>query len=94
LSADDDKQPADTRPRDQQEKDLTCKAKEGSPHSDLSNPVTDPDPTEWPDPYDKREDPRGPESSDPAPGPSTSEPPPDRNVDDMRREERGDNSGS
>lgn len=30
----------------------------GSPHSELSNPAVDPDPTEWPDPYDKREDPR------------------------------------
>jgi hypothetical protein len=31
---------------------------ESSPHSELSNPAVDPDPTEWPDPYDKREDPR------------------------------------
>ena len=28
------------------------------PHSPLSQPATDPDPTEWPDPYDKRPDPR------------------------------------
>jgi hypothetical protein len=27
------------------------------PHHALSNPAEDPDPTEWPDPYDKREDP-------------------------------------
>src|SRR4051794_20898278 len=33
-----------------------------SPHSVLSNPVRDPDPTEWPDPYDKREDPRDPKA--------------------------------
>ena len=26
------------------------------PHHALNNPATDPDPTEWPDPYDKRED--------------------------------------
>jgi hypothetical protein len=25
------------------------------PHHVLNNPVKDPDPTEWPDPYDKRE---------------------------------------
>jgi hypothetical protein len=31
-----------------------------SPHSPLSNPVTEPDLTEWPDPYDHREDPRDP----------------------------------
>jgi len=32
-----------------------------APHHALNNPATDPDPTEWPDPYDEREDPRGPE---------------------------------
>jgi hypothetical protein len=31
-----------------------------SPHSALNNPATEPDMTEWPDPYDKREDPRDP----------------------------------
>ncbi len=31
-----------------------------TPHSALNNPVTEPDVTEWPDPYDKREDPRDP----------------------------------
>jgi hypothetical protein len=31
-----------------------------TPHSSLNNPVTEPDPTEWPDPYDQREDPRDP----------------------------------
>jgi hypothetical protein len=30
------------------------------PHHALNNPVGDPDPTEWPDPYDKRPDPRDP----------------------------------
>lgn len=29
-----------------------------SPHSPLNTPVGEPDPTEWPDPYDHREDPR------------------------------------
>jgi hypothetical protein len=49
------------------------------PHHALSNPVGDPDPTEYPDPYEKREDPRGPDSEQGAQrGPSTSEPhPPD-----------------
>ncbi len=28
------------------------------PHSALNTPLGEPDPTEWPDPYDKREDPR------------------------------------
>jgi hypothetical protein len=31
-----------------------------TPHSALNNPVTEPDLTEWPDPYDQREDPRDP----------------------------------
>src|SRR5437764_9321884 len=34
------------------------------PHHVLNNPVTEPDPTEWPDPYDKREDPRDPPDPD------------------------------
>jgi len=29
-------------------------------HDALNQPATDPDPTEWPDPYDKRPDPRDP----------------------------------
>jgi hypothetical protein len=29
-------------------------------HDALNEPVTDPDPTEWPDPYDRRPDPRDP----------------------------------
>jgi hypothetical protein len=32
------------------------------PHHRLNNPVGEPDPTEWPDPYDRREDPRDPEA--------------------------------
>lgn len=38
-----------------------------SPHASLSNPVGEPDPTEWPDPYDSREDPRDPTDPDGAP---------------------------
>jgi hypothetical protein len=38
-----------------------------SPHSALSNPARDPDPTEWPDPYDKRPDPRDPPDPDDRP---------------------------
>src|SRR3954464_11757853 len=34
------------------------------PHHVLNNPATGPDPTEWPDPYDKREDPRDPPDPD------------------------------
>ena len=30
-------------------------------HDALNEPADDPDPTEWPDPYDKRPDPRDPE---------------------------------
>jgi hypothetical protein len=72
--------------RDEQEREVK-KAREervgGEPHGELSNPARDPDPTEYPDPYDKRPDPRGPDAAeDPAPkGPSTSEPRPSQNVD-------------
>jgi hypothetical protein len=31
---------------------------ERDPHHPLNNPVGEPDETEWPDPYEKREDPR------------------------------------
>jgi hypothetical protein len=52
---------------------------ERDPHHELNNPATDPDPTEWPDPYDKREDPRGPgEEHTPTGSESTSEPHPDQ----------------
>jgi hypothetical protein len=48
---------------------------ERDPHHDLNNPVGEPDETEWPDPYDKREDPR--KEDHPATGSrSTSEPHP------------------
>ncbi len=33
-------------------------------HAALNEPATDPDPTEWPDPYDKRPDPRDPGADD------------------------------
>jgi hypothetical protein len=37
------------------------------PHHSLNNPVGEPDPTEWPDPYEKREDPRDPPDPDDRP---------------------------
>ena len=59
-------------------------SRDKEPHHVLNNPVGEPDPTEWPDPYDKREDPRDPANADdedarPAPGAqSTSEPHPSK----------------
>jgi hypothetical protein len=49
------------------------------PHHALNNPVAEPDPTEFPDPYERRQDPRDPERDEDAPrAPSTSDPhPPD-----------------
>ena len=48
---------------------------ERDPHHPLNNPVGEPDETEWPDPYDRREDPR--DEDHPATGSrSTSEPHP------------------
>lgn len=60
------------------------------PHHPLNNPATDPDPTEYPDPYDKREDPRDPPDPDGEPfgeephpvagSRSTSDPHPDQDI--------------
>jgi hypothetical protein len=61
-------------------------SRDDEPHHALNNPVRDPDETEYPDPFDKREDPRDPVDPDGAPfgeephsptgALSTSEPPP------------------
>jgi len=36
------------------------RSRDPSPHHVLNNPVGEPDPTEWPDPYERREDPLDP----------------------------------
>src|SRR3954469_24905895 len=61
-----------------------------TPYTSLNTPVGEPDPTEWPDPYDRREDPRAPAADVVCPGDgrshtppgaiSTSEPHPDADV--------------
>ena len=66
----------------------------GNPHSDLSNPVGEPDPTEWPDPYERREDPRDPADPDglpfgeephpPTGSTSTSEPHPSQDIEAVK----------
>jgi hypothetical protein len=43
------------------------RSEDPSPHHALNHPVTEPDPTEWPDPYDEREDPRDPPDPDERP---------------------------
>jgi hypothetical protein len=40
------------------------RSKDPSPHHALNNPVGEPDPTEWPDPYEQRDDPRDPPDPD------------------------------
>jgi hypothetical protein len=71
--------------RDEQEREVEAARREqigGDPHGDLSNPVGEPDPTEHPDPYEKRPDPRGPDAEEPSPrAPSTSEPHPPQSHD-------------
>jgi hypothetical protein len=53
------------------------RSRDPDPHHALNNPAEDPDPTEWPDPYERRPDPRGPEEAPPQTGSeSTSEPHP------------------
>lgn len=64
-------------------KDPGDRSRDESPHHDLNTPVGQPDQTEWPDPYDRRSDPRGPddESGDshtPTGATSTSEPHPSK----------------
>ena len=60
------------------------RSRDPSPHHALNNPVEEPDPTEWPDPYEQREDPLEPaedaafgdEPHPPAGSTSTSQPHP------------------
>ncbi len=49
--------------RDPEDANRGDRSRDPNPHHALSNPAQNPDPTEWPDPYDRREDPR-----DPGPG--------------------------
>lgn len=72
------------------------------PHHGLNQPASDPDPTEYPDPYERRADPRDPATVDtpadpadppasekrdePPQDPSTSDPHPPRNWETARRE--------
>ena len=51
------------------------RSKDPDPHSALNTPVGEPDPTEWPDPYERREDPRR-AGHPPTGSTSTSEPHP------------------
>ena len=66
------------------------RSRDRTPHSALNNPVGEPDPTEWPDPYETREDPRDPPDPDgqpfgeepraPTGSRSTSEPHPKQDI--------------
>ncbi len=66
------------------------------PHHVLNNPVGEPDPTEWPDPYEQRPDPLDPADPDGAPfgterhtptgATSTSEPHPSQDPEAIRWE--------
>jgi hypothetical protein len=52
------------------------RSKDPEPHDALNNPVDNPDETEWPDPYDKRPDPRFDDDHPQTGSESTSEPHP------------------
>jgi hypothetical protein len=54
---------------------------ERDPHHELNNPVGEPDETEYPDPYEKRPDPRFDEEHPPTGSRSTSEPHPSQDPD-------------
>ena len=43
------------------------RSEDRDPHHALNTPVGEPDPTEWPDPYDRRPDPRDPIGDGPQP---------------------------
>jgi hypothetical protein len=67
--------------------------KSDEPHHALANPASSPDETEFPDPYERRPDPKRPradtlgdgEDEEPSPrAPSTSEPHPPQNYDDLK----------
>jgi hypothetical protein len=45
-------------------KDPGDRSQDPTPHHALNTPVGEPDPTEWPDPYEQREDPRDPPDPD------------------------------
>jgi hypothetical protein len=48
-----------SHPREQERApDEGDRSRDPNPHHALNNPVGDPDPTEWPDPYEQRPDPR------------------------------------
>lgn len=48
------------RPLERKESDDVLPRADENPHHVLNNPVGEPDPTEWPDPYEQRDDPRDP----------------------------------
>lgn len=54
--------------------------RDADPHHALGNPVDEPDPTEWPDPYDTREDPRAPDGRGHSGDRSSSEPHPSKDL--------------
>src|SRR5205807_4619660 len=63
------------------------RSQDPDPHHALNNPVGEPDPTEWPDPYERRPDPRFPDEAAEGEAPhtpggalSTSEPHPDQDI--------------
>src|SRR5437763_13369681 len=61
MADDTDRQPASEPPTGFPEppgKDPGDRSHDAEPHHALSNPADRPDPTEWPDPYERREDPR------------------------------------
>jgi hypothetical protein len=80
---------------DRRERESRRQPQPKDPHHELANPARDPDPTEWPDPYDKREDPRdavdldsvpfGEEPHPPTGSESTSEPHPSRDPEAAER---------
>ena len=61
------------------------RSRDEEPHHALNNPVGEPDETEWPDPYETREDPRD-QDHPPAGSTSTSSPHPSRDPEAERSE--------
>jgi hypothetical protein len=72
---DEERKPASGFPEPAGDDEPGNRSDDPTPHSSLNNPIDRPDATEWPDPYEKREDPLGVDR--PTPGShSTSQPHP------------------
>lgn len=75
ANAEDKAQRPATGIREPPGQDPEDRSRDRDPHHVLNHPVGEPDPTEWPDPYDTRPDPRDPPDPDQEPFGAQAHPP-------------------